>query len=207
MWSSLVSWVESTMVGVAEGWGLPLLAAIAAVTALVRLALIPATAPLTVRSRTWRQIQRGIRPALKDARTRHKGDPLAANEAVKRLHEEAGIGVVDMSGVLLAFVQLPVLIALFQATLGLTEGAGGPTERVLLGAAASLVSLLSAWLADGKPKPLAMAAYAILPLIFVLWLGTGMGAYLAAFYGATLVQSVLIRWRYGAGDAAGTPST
>lgn len=192
-WSYLVDAVARGMTGTANLIGGPPAAGIVVLTLLFRLGLIPILLPLARRSRHWRMVQRGLRPELRELNTRFKSDPAALQRETKALHAAHGIRQVDGAGLLTALVQVPLLIAFFQAVLQLSSGT--PLERsgLLPGLVAGAISLAGSRLADAAtPRPLLWIA-AILPVIISVWLGSGTGLYLLAFYSGTLVQSLLQR--------------
>lgn len=118
---------------------------------------------------------------------------------MERLHTDAGISTVDMSGLAGALIQLPILIAFFQAVLALPDvQPSGPAILVALGAGAAALSFLATWLGGQTQARIFLGGSALLPVIIVLWLGAGVSFYLVAFYGVTAIQSALIRRNHGA---------
>lgn len=190
-WSGLVDGLAASYEAAAAmlGWGLG--PAILVVTFLVRLALVPATLPLTLRSRVWQAAYRRLKPEIREARRVHRDDPGRSIKEVDALYASAGIRVVDWSGLLSALIQLPVLVALFQAVLGLSEGTPLAESSVAVGVMAGFVAAASSL--DGPPKAGRLAIFGGLPFVFVLWLGAGIGWYLTGVSAATLVQALLTR--------------
>jgi len=186
----LIGWVGQVL-------GLPSGPAIFVATALVRALLVPLTYPLAVRTRAWQRAQRPLRPQIKEMRRKYRDDPKRSMDEVKRLHTEAGIKMVDMGGLVGALIQLPVLIAFFQAVLDMTAEPAGIWIGLALGVAAGVLSGLGTWLGGQTQSRIFLGVAAVLPVAIVLWLGAGIGYYLVAFYGVQAFQSILIRRAHG----------
>jgi membrane protein insertase Oxa1/YidC/SpoIIIJ len=192
IWSTFVRTIQDWIAWTAGALGVSDLFAILLVTALARALLLPISYPLAAASRTWQHAFRKIRPRMKEVRKLHKDNPRKSIDEVNRLHREAGIGQVDRAGLLLALVQIPLLIAFFQAVLELRGDSSLTMGTVALAVVAGALSLWSISL-DGQTHSRAfLAVAAVLPVGIVLWLGQGIGAYLVGFYGVTLVQSALL---------------
>jgi len=192
-WSWLVEALARAITGTANVLGGNLGAGTIALTLAGRLALIPILLPLARRSRSWRDVQRGIRPQVRELNARFKSDPASLQHELKALYAQHGISQVDGAGLLTALVQVPLLIAFFQAVLRLSSGTALAGGGLVPGLVAGTLSLLGSKLADAStPRPLLYLA-AVLPVAMSVWLGSGTGLYLCAFYAGTLVQSLLQR--------------
>lgn len=176
----------SGFLGTSQGLG------ILVVTFVVRAVLIPVTYPLAVRSRDRRHVFQRIRPELQELKKRHKGDPDRSLEEIQALHERSGISVVDKAGALNALIQLPILIAFFQAVLHLSEGTSLEDGGLLLGVVAGALGVVGTKVGGQTDSRLFLAVAAVLPVGISVWLGAGIGYYLVAFYGAQLIQGVLV---------------
>lgn len=173
------------------------------VTLVVRSVLIPVMLPLAIRTRDRQKVVRRIKPRLKAIHVEYKDDPTGMSRELNRAHEENGIKVVDWPGLVVALIQLPVLIALFQAVLELSEGTPLASGGLLLGTVASGLAVLGTRISgqsEGATWLLWMSG--ALPVAISLWLGAGIGAYLTAFYAGSAVQAVLMRRR----SASPTPA-
>ena len=192
-WTALVQAVERGISGTAGLLGGNLGAGILVLTLVVRLALIPIILPLARRTRAWRSVHRGLKPEIKVLNEKHKQDPAALQRELKALHASNGIGLVDTAGLYAALIQVPILIAFFQAVIQMSEGTALATGGVLLGIVAGAVSLAGTALGDATtPRPLLYMA-GLLPIAIAAWLGSGVGLYLVAFYLGGLVQSLVMR--------------
>jgi membrane protein insertase Oxa1/YidC/SpoIIIJ len=192
-WSLLVDALARAIAGTASLLGTQLGVGILVLTFIGRLGLIPILLPLARRSRAWREVQRTLRPRIKELNAQFKSDPAALQRELKVLHKENGISQIDGPGLLTALVQVPLLIAFFQAVLHLSSGTRLESGGLIPGLVAGALSFLGARLGDAStPRPLLFLA-AVLPVAMAVWLGSGTGLYLLAFYAGTLVQSLLQR--------------
>lgn len=191
-WAALVQAIEGWIAWTAAAWNLPVLLAILLVTALARALLLPLSYPLAERSHGWQRAFRKIRPRIKEVRKLHKDEPRRSIDEVNRLHEQAGIGLVDKAGLLLALIQIPLLIAFFQAVLELWGDATLTTGTVALALGAGALSLWSTRLGGQATSRALLVLAGALPVAIVLWLGKGIGAYLIGFYGVGVIQSALL---------------
>jgi len=189
-WSAGVE-ALANLIRTAGGWLGSLPVAIAVLTFVLRVALIPILGPLAVRTRERMRVVRRIKPQIEELDRQFRDDPGTLSKRLKALHEENGIKMVDGPGLLAAFIQVPLLIAMFQAVLRVWEPQALTIGGAALGALASALSYLGTkhgGQAEGAPWMLWMSAS--LPLIICLWLGTGIALYLTGFYAAGLIQSL-----------------
>ena len=196
LWHDLVQVIADGFTALAHLLGAPVLAGVFVLTFAVRLAMIPVMMPMATRTRERLKVVRRIRPQIKALDERYKDEPSVLSRKLKTLHEENGISVVDWSGLALALVQLPILVAFFQAVFLVSEQIPFSLGGWILGAAAAGLAVWSARTSgqsDGAAWVLWMSA--ILPLAISLWLGAGIATYLAAFYGASAVQGVMMARR------------
>jgi len=99
------------------GWGL----AIIVLTVLVRVALMPLTWSVAYRTALRQAKLAQLQPRLAAIRERFADDPREQMTRTVALYREHGLGMIDGTSVLAAFVQIPVLWGLYQA---LREGMG-----------------------------------------------------------------------------------
>lgn len=202
-WSALVHLVERGIAGTAGLLGGSMGAGVFVLVLVVRLGLIPILLPLARRTRSWRAVHRRIKPEIAALNQAHRDDPSKLQQELKALHRSHGIGVVDGAGLWVALIQVPLLIAFFQAVLHLSSGTPLASGGLVWGVLAGAVSWAGTVLGDPTtPKPLVWIS-AVLPVLITLWLGSGVGLYLIAFYAGTLVQSLLVR---RVGSAAASPA-
>lgn len=192
-WTALVSLLDGAIHATADALGGNLGLGIFVLTLVVRLALIPIMLPLARRGRAWREVHRSIRPEIKRLNKEYSKDPSGLHRELKALHQRHGIGQVDTAGLLGALIQVPVLIAFFQAVIEMSADTPLASGGLLWGLVASVVSYASTALGDSTtPKPMLYLS-GILPVVIAVWLGKGVGLYLVAFYLGSLIQSLLMR--------------
>jgi len=191
MWSAFVSSIERLLHAVGESAGGSLATGIFLTVLVVRLLLIPIMLPLAKKTRAYQAAQKPLKPRIKELNQQFKKDPSRLNKELKALHQEAGIGMVDKAGLLGALIQLPILIALFQAVFEVSKGtpleSGGLVLGVLAGAVSGLGTKLS-----GQGGAFLLGLSTLLPIGIGVWLGAGIGYYLLAFYVGSLLQSLLL---------------
>jgi membrane protein insertase Oxa1/YidC/SpoIIIJ len=201
-WTAAVEALATALTWVGDAVGGGLAAGILLFTFGVRVALIPILTPIAVRTRDRMRIVRRIRPQIKELDRQFRDDHRTLEARLKALHAENGIGLVDWPGLGGAVLQVPLLIALFQAVLMVWEADALTLGGTVLGVVAGGLSLFgtrASGQAEGAPWMLWMSA--LLPGGICLWLGTGVGLYLTAFYAAGALQGLIIRGRATGGSA------
>lgn len=208
-WTALVRLIERAINGTADLLGGNTALGIFLLVLVVRLLLVPVLLPLARRTRAWRAVYRTIKPEIKAVQQEHKADPSRMQAELKALHERHGIRVLDTAGLLMALVQVPVLIAFFQAIIEMTRdtplGVPLTAASLLFGLVAGILSYAGTVLGDATTARALLWMAAILPVLIALWLGSGVALYLIAFYLGTLLQSLLVRSSAAATDAARAP--
>lgn len=193
IWTSLIDLLEQWTRAIADpigGMGVAIFLSTFAVRAL----LIPITLPAAKQSLAHGRIARRIRPQVKEIHRRFRDDPAGLTRELSAIHKAHGIRVIDLAGLLAAAVQLPILIAFFQTVMNLSRDTPLAEGGLLPGLAAGAVSILGTWLSgQGHEARWILWLSAGLPIAISSWLGAGIGLYLGGFYGATLIQAVLMR--------------
>jgi membrane protein insertase Oxa1/YidC/SpoIIIJ len=191
-WTALVQLIERALHGVAGLLGGNLALGVFTLVLAARLALVPILLPLARRTKDWRAVYRTIKPEVKALQKEHRDDPMRMQKELQALHARHGIRVLDTAGLLLALIQVPVLIAFFQAVLHVSTDTPLASGGLLYGVVAGALSYAGTVLGDATTaKPLLVMA-GVLPVLIASWLGSGVGLYLVAFYFGTLVQSLLV---------------
>jgi YidC/Oxa1 family membrane protein insertase len=194
-WSSLVHAIEGLIASVAGAVGGSLALGILLTVVAVRLVLIPIMLPLAARSRDRNAIAKRLKPDLAALRQEFKKDPMREQKEISALHARNGISVFDGPGLLGALIQVPVLIALFQAVFHISRDTTLAAPGYLIGLLASALSVAGLKLSGQGDSKIMLAISAILPFVMAVWLGTGIGLYLTAFYAGSALQGVLLkRW-------------
>ncbi|MEZ4415997.1 MAG: YidC/Oxa1 family membrane protein insertase [Gemmatimonadota bacterium] len=192
MWSAFVSALERLLHGTGDALGGSLALGIFVTVLVIRILLIPIMLPLARRTREHQRVAGMLKPRIKELSRELKDEPGKLNRELKALHQEAGIGMIDKAGLLGALIQVPILIALFQAVFHVSQETGLASGGLLLGVVAGAVSVLGTVL-GGQGGPVLLAISGILPIGIGAWLGAGIGWYLLAFYSGSLLQSLLMR--------------
>jgi membrane protein insertase Oxa1/YidC/SpoIIIJ len=194
-WTTLVNAVANLIVSAGDALGGNLGAGVFVTTMVVRVALIPVLLPLAARTRDRQRVVERMKPELRALEQQHHADADRLHREIGALHDRHGIKLVDTAALLVAFIQLPVLIALFQAVYHVSQGTPLATGGLLTGLAAAGLSVLALVLGgQSGAKPLLVLS-GVLPIGIALWLGSGIGIYLVAFYGGSVLQSALMRRR------------
>lgn len=193
-WSALVDWLQNFIVVTGDVLGGPLLGVLA-VTLGLRLALVPLMLPLAIRARERQKVMGLMRPEMRALKEQFRKEPDRLQKEIEALHKRHGLSMVDLPALFGALIQLPVLVALFQAVYYLSEGTNLASGGLLLGVIASGMSVLSLVLAgQGGSKPM-LALAAVLPVGMATWLGRGIAVYLIAFYAGSAIQGLLMQRR------------
>jgi membrane protein insertase Oxa1/YidC/SpoIIIJ len=186
--------LASAMTSLGEALGGGRAAGILALVFGTRALLIPILTPLAIRTRDRTRVVRRIRPQIRELDRRLKDHPSELAKRLKALHEANGIKMVDWPGLGGALVQLPILIALFQAVLLVWEPHALGLAATALGVVAAAFAVFGTKVsgqAEGASWMLWLSGIA--PVAICVWLGTGVAYYLTAFYAAGALQSLLMR--------------
>jgi membrane protein insertase Oxa1/YidC/SpoIIIJ len=187
-----VEWLASTIEAVGGAVGGGRIAGILLMAFGVRAVLIPLMLPMAVRTRARQKVMRKIRPRIKELDRELRDDPSELSRQLKALHNEHGIEVVDWPGLIGALIQLPVLIALFQAVLIVWEPESMTATGLGIGVIAGIVSMIGMRMsgqADGRAM---LVVSLVLPIAIAIWLGTGIALYLVGFYAASVIQGFMM---------------
>jgi YidC/Oxa1 family membrane protein insertase len=189
----------STALGGSMGW------AIAIVSLVVRVILLPLTLRIAYRGLETRLALRRLEPQLKRLRTRYRKDHQKLLEETGKLYREHGVSVADGRSLLGSLAQLPVFLGLFGAIRrGL--GAGGSflwikniaQPDLLLAALCAGVTALSSALApemSASQRAPMIVLPALLTLFFLARLAAGLSIYALAQGLVGLGQAILVHRR------------
>lgn len=193
-WAALVEIIAAGIESVGEALGGRALGILASVF-IVRVALIPLLLPLGLRIRARQRVVRRIRPRIKALDRELRDHPGELSRQLKALHAEHGITMVDWPGLAGALVQLPLLIALFQAVLLVWSAEAMTASGLGLGVVAGGLSLVGTKLSGQGDSRGMLWLSAVLPVAVCVWLGPGVGLYLIGFYAAAALQGMLMARR------------
>lgn len=192
-WSAFVDALASVLVSVADLLGGGLGVGIVVTTFVLRSLLIPILRPLAAKTRARLRVVRRIRPQIKALDQQFKDDPSTLQKRLNELHAANGIKMVDWPGLVGALIQVPILIAMFQAVLEVWEADALNVLALGLGLVAAALSVAGTKMsgqAEGAKWMLWMSG--VLPVAICLWLGPGVGYYLCGFYAAAMLQAALM---------------
>ncbi len=199
-WTALVEAIEAVILAVGQAMGGTALG-IFVVTFGARVLLIPVMLPMAVRTRERMKVVRRIRPEIKELNQRFKKDPHRLERELKALHEAHGIKMMDIPALVSALVQLPILIALFQAVYYISENTELASGGLVIGLVAAGLSVAGTKLSgQGEGAAWLLWLSGLLPIGIAAWLGRGIALYLAAFYAGSFIQGLLMR------DSSAEPS-
>jgi YidC/Oxa1 family membrane protein insertase len=186
----------STALGGSMGW------AIAVVSLVVRLVLLPLTLRMAYRGLETQVTLRRLEPQLKRLRSRYKKDQRRVAEETALLCRKHGVRLADGRSVLSVVLQLPIFIGLFGAIRrGLGDGGSFlwvkniATPDLPLAAVCAGVTALAASLAPGlsaSPRGPMVLLPALLTLFFLSRLAAGLSIYALAQGLVGLGQAVLV---------------
>jgi YidC/Oxa1 family membrane protein insertase len=189
----------STALGGSMGW------AIAVLSLLVRVVLLPLTLRLAYRGLETQVALKRLEPELKRVRAKYKADQAKLLEETAKLYEKHGVKLADGRSLAGILVQLPIFIGLFGAIRrGL--GSGGSflwvkniaSPDLPLAGICAAVTALSAWLApnvSASQRAPMVVLPALLTLFFLSRLAAGMSIYALSQGIVGVVQAVLVRRR------------
>jgi YidC/Oxa1 family membrane protein insertase len=115
MWIQAVEVIRESIFAYAQVSNGNLAYGIMAVTFLARLALFPLTLRLARAAAAQQETMRRVAPELDAARTRFKDDPVRLAEETRRIFAREGVSMIPAAGCVGALLQMPVLLALFDA--------------------------------------------------------------------------------------------
>jgi YidC/Oxa1 family membrane protein insertase len=205
VWSEFVDVIYATLVCVSTALGGSMGLAIAVVSLVTRVLLLPLTLRLAYRALEVQAAVKRIEPQLARVREKYKTDQRRMLEETARLYQANGIKLVDGGSLVGAAVQAPIFFGLFSAIQrGLAAGGRFLWIKDLalpdapLAWCCALVTGLSVALGPTLPAAQRMPAIlipALLTLFFLSRLAAGLSLYTLASSLVGLVQAVLVRRR------------
>lgn len=205
VWAGFVDLIYGVLVCVSTALGGSMGWAIAVVSLVVRVVLLPLTLRMAYRGLETQAALRRIEPELRRIRAKYKKDQRKVLEETALLYRRRGVKLADGRSLFGTIVQLPIFIGLFGAIRrGLGDGGcfmwvkNIAAPDVPLAAICAGVTALSAWLAP-EVSPSHRAPMILLPalltLFFLCRLAAGLSIYALAQGLVGLGQTVLVRRR------------
>jgi len=207
LWTQFVDLVYTILFGLAGAFGGNMGLAIGFLSLMFRLALLPLTLRMAYRSIDIQSALKKLQPQLTRIQKKHRNDPRRALEETARLQQRHGIKLLDGRSFLSLLVQAPLFFGLLAAVRRGVSSTGRflwirnlTTPDPLLAGICAVVAGLSAVIASNAPeqqRALAFVLPAVLTLIFLWRLTSGVIIYSFASGMVGLVQSLLVRRRLG----------
>ena len=205
VWSEFVDVIYATLVCVSTALGGSMGLAIAVVSLVARVSLLPLTLRLAYRALEVQAAVKKIEPQLARLRAKHKSDQRRMVEETARLYQANGIKLVDGGTLVGTAIQAPIFLGLVGAIRrGLAAGGRFLWVKDLalpdaaLAACCALVSALSValgpTLAASQRLP-AILVPAVLTLVFLCRIAAGVSLYTLASGLVGLAQALLVRRR------------
>lgn len=205
MWAEFVDVIYGTLLCLSTALGGSMGWAIAVVSLIARLALLPLTLHLAYRGLEVQAALKRLEPKLRRIREKHQTDQRRMLEETARLYRENGIRLADGRSLVGGIVQMPIFLGLLGAIRrGLADGGRFLWVRdlarpdALLACCCAAVMAWSSALIPGlsaSQKVPAALVPAILTLLFLSRLAAGMSIYTLASGLVGVAQAVLVRRR------------
>lgn len=205
LWSAYVGGITTLLLALSQAYGGSLGWAIVTFSLLARIALLPLTLRLAVRSRARAQRMLALQPEVKRLERLHKENPGRLAAELNDLYRREGLRVAEPADLLGAAVQAPIVGGLYSAIRqGLVTGgrflwiSNLASPDCVLALVAALLSLAAARLHPDLPGS-SRTVLSIVPAVATFWitarLAAGLGLYCAASAAVSVVQSLLLRHR------------
>ena len=202
IWMAVIDVVRAVLFGTAHVLGGSLGGAIMAVSAVVRIALVPLMVRVERQRLAMERAKLALEPEVARLRARLAQDPVLLAQETQALYARNGIGMLPRGALTSLLVQAPIGAALY-AALGSGFGRG---VRFLWIAELTRPDALLAWLAatlagvgslvasgNGNAQRIGAFVSAAITLWFVVRLSAGLGLYWVASNIVGVVQSLLVR--------------
>jgi YidC/Oxa1 family membrane protein insertase len=203
VWSEFVDVIYGTLVCVSTALGGSMGMAIAIVSLITRLALLPLTLRLAYRALEVQAAIKKIEPQLARIREKHKKDQSRLAEETARLYQANGIKLVDGGSLLGTAIQAPIFLGLLGAIRrGLAAGGrflwikdlGVPDPALAwCGALVTAVSVALGPTLSASQRVPAILVPALLTLVFLSRMAAGVSLYTLTSGLVGIVQAVLVR--------------
>lgn len=218
LWSSFVELLQVGIFTLTQFYGGHLGPAIVTFALLARLALLPLTTRVALRSRAHARSLKGIQPALQRVRERWKDDPSRMVQETMAAYEREGIRPMDPALLKGTLLQTPLFLGLFQSIRAVVATGAARQPFLWIGSLAKpdllLALLVSGLLGVGVIANASGPPATIRFLLLVSCLGTflmllrfsaGFGLYMGASAAVGTLQGLIIRRRERIAAAGGAP--
>jgi YidC/Oxa1 family membrane protein insertase len=205
LWSQVVEVIRESIFAYAQVSNGNLAYGIMAVTFLARLALFPLTLRLARAAAAQQETMRRVAPELDAARTRFKDDPVRLAEETRRIFAREGASMIPAAGCLGALLQMPVLLALFDAVrqsaalggrfLWIRDISKPDVALAMLVAAVTTASMAAGPQPDmpAQQRQLMLVLPAVFTLLALWQMASGVGLYWGVSSLVGVAQGVIVR--------------
>ena len=206
LWAEFVDLIYAVLLNLSMAFGGNMGMAIASLSLTFRVVLLPLTLRIAYRSVEAQVALKRIRPALERVRRRHKDDPQRLWEETARLHRQHGIRLFHGASFASTLLQVPLFVGVFSAVRrGLTNASRFLWIKDLsapdaaLAVACAIAAGISVALGPNfseQPRWVTVALSAVLTLLFLVRMASGVAIYSFASSLAGMAQSFLVRRRF-----------
>jgi YidC/Oxa1 family membrane protein insertase len=204
-WEQLIGLLREAMFGYAQLTHGSLGAGIVVVTIAARLLLLPLSVKLGAAAARHQAALARLQPELDALRARHANDPRTLHVAMKALFAREGISMFPLTSVLGGLMQLPLVLALYSAVqqvaarggsfLWIRDLARPDWATVAIASALTVATALAGPQIAAEQRMFLVAATALVTVITLSYLASGVGLYWGASSAVGIVQTVIIHRR------------
>ncbi|MCK5651336.1 MAG: membrane protein insertase YidC [Gemmatimonadetes bacterium] len=218
LWSSFVELLQIGIFTLTQFYGGHLGPAIVTFALLARLALLPLTTRIALRSRAHARRMKRIQPALQRVREQWKGDPSRTVQETMALYEREGVRPMDPALLKGTLIQTPLFLGLFQSIRSVVATGAARQPFLWIGSLAKpdlLLALLVSGLvgvgvitnASGPPATLRflLLVSCLGTFLMLLRFSAGFGLYLGANAAVSTLQGLIVRRRERIAQAGTAP--
>lgn len=218
LWSSFVELLQVGIFTLTQYYGGHLGPALITFALLARLALLPLSARIALRSRAHARRMRRIQPALQRVRERWTGNPSRTAQETMALYEREGIRPMDPALLKGTLIQTPLFLGLFQSIRSVVATGAARQPFLWIGSLAKpdlLLALLVSGLvgvgvianASGPPATLRflLLVSCLGTFLMLLRFSAGFGLYMGASAAVSTLQGLLVRRRERIAVAGSVP--
>ncbi len=204
LWSAVLEVFQATLFSLTQFYGGHLGGAIVALSLGVRVALLPITVPMAVRSRRRARTLRALAPGLTSLREEWKDDPTGLARETIELYRRHDLSPLDLGSVRGLLIQTPVLLALYRSVTAAVQWDGVrraflwvsdlARPDIGLAAVAALISGAAVGLGASEGQPAWLPAVSVAAIgIMAMTTSAGFALYLTASSTVGGFQALLVR--------------
>lgn len=206
IWVIFVGYLQAGLYVFSDLYGGNMSLAIITLSAILRLALMPLTMWIAIRSRQKQAILKTLKPKLDQLKKRYANNPEKLSQKTMELYKKHGIKVIDGAGLLGTFIQLPIFAGIFSAIKQSIGNSGSflwipniSQPNIILSILVAALALASSLLSNQNQEQggvMAVFLPAALTLFFVWRMSAGLGLYWATSSLVGIVQAGILRRKF-----------